>query len=597
MFPASFMAHRNSIRLLQLQPTLSKIKMYYSGNKERLNEEQYNLFKKEKYSPFLGLIPLFLQLILIIGVMQVMLNPMRHMHGINEATIDFMFLGLNLRTIPSFTNPSPELIVPLFSGGAGLAFCLIQNAISPGALSQSKATNIGLTIFTVSLSLYLALVLPVGVGLYWTTANLFSIVVVLFLCAVQNPKKLAGQAIEYIKATQKKPKRKQINKQQNKDLYIREERDIERFKKAKKQLVFYALAGGQYKYYKNIIEYILEHSEIIIHYLTNDPNDPVFKLKKDNLSPYYTSQKKTISLLLKLDANIFVTTVSDLQIYHMKRSILRDDIEYINIPHGLASLHMTGGEKSFDNYDTIFCVGIHQVDAFRKREEMFDLKRKNLVKAGYGVYDQLVSAYENIGNKTGDKPQILIAPSWQPDSIMDICINNLLDVLLGKGYKIIVRPHPQYVRMFPERMEFLAQKYEESTKSGELTLTVNFLENDSIYQSDIIISDWSNIAYEFSYSTKKPSIFINTPMKVMNPNYEKLGVEVLDITLRDKVGVSIDLENIHETNDTITRLLLEKEAYKDRITNVVNQYLFHPGRSGEAGGTYIINALNARKNA
>ena len=79
LFPVSVLAHKNSIRLLQIQPALHIIKRRYAGDKEQLNEEQYNLFKKEKYSPFVGLIPLFLQLFLIIGVMQVMYHPLQHL--------------------------------------------------------------------------------------------------------------------------------------------------------------------------------------------------------------------------------------------------------------------------------------------------------------------------------------------------------------------------------------------------------------------------------------------------------------------------------------------------------------------------------------
>ena len=107
IFPVNIVAHKNALRLLKLQPKLSVVKRRFAGDREQLNEEQYNLFKKERYSPFMGLIPLFAQLILIIGIMRVMLDPMRHMHGISEESINFFFLGLNLLVVPSFINPTP----------------------------------------------------------------------------------------------------------------------------------------------------------------------------------------------------------------------------------------------------------------------------------------------------------------------------------------------------------------------------------------------------------------------------------------------------------------------------------------------------------
>ena len=72
LFPVNALTHRNAIRLLNIQPTLNAVKRRHAGDKDRINEAQYELFKEEKYSLFVGLAPLFIQLFLIIGVMQVM---------------------------------------------------------------------------------------------------------------------------------------------------------------------------------------------------------------------------------------------------------------------------------------------------------------------------------------------------------------------------------------------------------------------------------------------------------------------------------------------------------------------------------------------
>ena len=84
-------------------------------------------------------------------------------------------------------------------------------------------------------------------------------------------------------------------------------------------------------------------------------------------------------------------------------------------------------------------------------------------------------------------------------------------------------------------------------------------------------------------------------MKVLNPSYESYNVEVLDITLRDKVVVSIDLAELDTLGDTVDQLLNEKEAYKNKIEDVVSKYLYHPNRSGEAGAKYIMNQLRKRE--
>jgi YidC/Oxa1 family membrane protein insertase len=651
LFPVNVLTHRNSIRLLQLQPYLIRLKQRYANDKERLNEERYNLFKKEKYSPLLGVVPLVIQLILIVGVMQVMYNLFQHMLRLDQSIIDTIvlsgrelfgvpdgsgeqlriieilqvpenilifqsanadlanyggilqaiaatdlsFLGLNLGAIPSFANPTPVLLIPLISGLTSLALCLSQTAISPGALSQGKKTNWGLTIFTVVFTIYFTIVTPAGVGVYWSAKNILGIAVLLILNLLYNPKKLAGEALEFIRSDRKTSAQIHEERRRIKALRLREKQDASRFMAAKKHLVFYALTGGQYKYYKNIIEYLIDNSDIVIHYLTNDPKDSLFKTENERLIPYYASEKRTITLLLRLDTDILVTTVPGLQNYHMKRSIAREDIEYIYVRHALGSVHMLLRENALDHYDTVFCTGPHQVAELRRREELAGLPRRTLVKAGYGLYDQLVEFYNAISQRNEDKPRVLIAPSWQVDNIIEICIEDMLDTLIGKGYIVIVRPHPQELRMFPNRFESLRTRYSPQIAEGEVILDLDFSSNESIFVSDILITDWSSIAFEFSFCTLKPSIFINTPMKVMNPNYERYGMEVTNITLRDVVGVSVDVDDVSNVDDVVAKLLREKDAFKNQIEETLQNYIYHHGRSGEAGGKYIVSRI-AEKN-
>lgn len=591
LFPVGILAHNNSIRLLKLRPGLDLIKRRYAGDKERLNEEQYSLFKKERYSPFLGLIPLFVQLLLIIGIMQVILDPSRHLHGITTGDINFMFLGLDLLMVPSLFTPSPELIMPLLSVGAAVGYCLVQNAVSPGALSQSKSVNMGMTIVTVSLSLYLTLVLPVGVGLYWTVSTVTGTGMVLLLNLLYSPKKLAPEAIAYLESIRKSPEELKAGKERIREHKLREKRDTARFTGARKELVFYALTSGQYKFYKKLVEFILDNSDIIIHYLTNDPDDALFKQENPRLIPYYASQRRTVSLMLKLDADILVTTVPDLQSYHMKRSVVRSGIEYIYTHHGISSGHLVLREKALDHFNTIFCVGPHQVDEVRRREQLAGLPAKKLVKAGYGLYDQLIESFADASSASNEKPQILIAPSWQADNIMELCINEVIASLLGNGFKIVVRPHPQFINMFGTRIDALRKRFSRQELDGEIVFELDFSDNSSIFMSDVLITDWSNIAYEFSFCTLKPSLFINTPMKVMNPNYKQYDLEVLDISLRGKLGVSVDTDKVDGLGDVVAGLIDEKDKYRNKIEEIVKQYIFYPGRNGEAGGKYVIKQL------
>jgi len=612
MFPVNYAAHMNAIRFLRLQPALYRLKKQFSVDRESLNAAQYELFKEEKYRPLLGLVPLLLQLFLLIGVLQVMYRPLQHVLGYNAATIsellygipsgpaaqitaaagviDMNFLGINIGLTPSFAHPV-LMLIPLLSGLTALAFCLFQNAYSPGALPQSRKTNMVMTLLTVAFSVYFAWVLPASVGIYWIIGNILGVAVTLLLEALFSPRKLAPEAYEHILSTKKMKSEVKAEREQTKRLTARARKDISQFNAAKKELVFYALSSGQYKYYKNTIDYIVNNSDIVIHYLTNDPNDNIFVHDRhERLMPYYAGERETIALMLRLDTKMLVTTVQDLQTYHMKRSIARLDIEYIHIPHGPASLHLTARETAYDHFDTFFCVGEHQAAEIRRREEMAGLHKKRLVKAGYGLYDQLREQCKHM-EKTTDIPQILIAPSWQPENILDTCIKELLSGLLDNNWRIIVRPHPQHLKVFPEIIDELEETYQSHIKSGELILDTDFLSNATIFTSDVLITDWSGIAFEFSLATSRPSIFINTPMKVLNPNYKDYGLEVTDISLRDKIGVSVELSDVENIGNITSNLLDERDSYAQRIEEVSKAHIYYHGRSGEAGGRYIINRL------
>jgi len=644
-FPLSVAAQKNSIRLLKLQPALDEIKLRYAGEKDIINEEQYNLFKKEKYSPLTGSIPMLVQLVLIIGVLQVMYNPLQHILRLDKDVIstlsnttqqivgpttgpgeqlriidlvhqpeyigrfeealsdypdktevinkiqkvDLNFLGLNLGEIPSFSEPSTLLLIPVLAGLSSLLLSIVQNALSPGTKYQSAVSKWGMTAFLVAFSIYFTLVAPSGVGIYWIASNLLGIVVAFILNALYNPEKLASVAAPPAKVKLTREEREK-KKEHQAELSIRERKDGKLFEEAKKELVFYSVSSGQYKYFETVIDYILSHSDIKIHYLTNDENDKIFSKANEQLIPYYVGPEKIISTMLKLEADMVVMTVPDLQKYHIKKSIVSPDIEYVYMFHAISSYHLTLREGALDAFDTIFCVGPFNAEETRRIEELEGIPRRRLVKVGSSHLDTLMLSLENLPEREDKTPQILIAPSWQIDNLMDLCLDEVVEPLLGKGYKVVLRPHPEYIKRFPQRMETIKKRYSDRGKDG-FVFDLDFLNSENIYQSDVLITDWSTIAFEFSFCTKNPCVFVNTPIKVMNPNYKKLDIEIVDIALRDMVGRSLNVSELDSIYDTVEDMLVNKDFYRSSIEEAKQKYIYHPGRSGEAGGKYIIQRL------
>ena len=251
---------------------------------------------------------------------------------------------------------------------------------------------------------------------------------------------------------------------------------------------------------------------------------------------------------------------------------------------------MTIRKGALDHYDTIFCYGKNHNEEVRAMEKTYGLPEKKLVNVGFGLIDMLIGSYESCGLAKKSKPQILIAPSWQKDNILEYCLDGLLNELLSDKYRVVIRPHPEFIKRFPGKMKLIFNKY--GGKIGEdFEIQTDFSSNSTVYLSDLVITDWSSVALEFSFTTKKPSLFINTPMKIMNPEWEKIGIVPMEIWMRDKIGISVDTDKLGTVGKTADELLDNSDEYKEKIINLMDECLYNIGRSAEFGGEYIINQL------
>ena len=360
-----------------------------------------------------------------------------------------------------------------------------------------------------------------------------------------------------------------------------------------KKIVFYSEKNGFYKYYRNIIEEIIKRTNIVIHYISSDPLDEVFQMEGDQFKTYYIGENRMIVLMMKMETDLMVMTTPDLENFQLKRSYVKKDIEYIYVPHDVNSSNLTFHKNALDHFDTIFTSGFKNKEELKEREEKYNLPSKNLVEWGSSVIDNMTESYMEMsrGGKNEEKKTILIAPSWQKDNILDSCIEEMLDRLVQTDYQVIVRPHPQYVRHFEGRVDSLAEKY----KGYGVEFQKDFSSNKTVYMADLLVTDWSSISLEYAFSTLKPVLFINTPMKVVNSDYQELSTVPIDIELRDKVGISLEMDKVGtEVVSAVDRLLYDRQFSKESMQELKGLYLYHPGESGKVGAKYMIQRLVER---
>ena len=655
LLPISIWIQKNSILMVKIQPQVNFIKANLSGNIDAIADEQSKLFKKEKYHPMASIVPLILQLVLLLGVVYIINHPLNYLFAVSDDVVTSManfiganmeessfqlsiveaikngtitassaiegvssaelasivekvsdfrlnFCGMNLTTIPSNVW-GWYILVPILAGASSWVMCWTQNMSNVIQHEQGKVNQYGIMILSVALSLYLGIFVPAGTALYWIASNLMSIALMYILNAAINPKKYVDyealeqsrKALAESKAFGAIDKKDPLYKQMKK----REKADYKKFKHiANKHIVIYSEKSGFYKYYKELIEELLKKSNLVIHYVTNDYNDKIFEIaeKEPRIKPYYIGLKKMTILMMLVETDIFIMTTPDLDKYYLKRSFIKKDIEYIYVPHDSMSVHMGFNEGALDAFDTIFCSGEHVKTEVLATEKVYNLKSKKLVEFGFPLLDNLVkSVKEEIKDKkSGSKKEILIAPSWQEDNLLDSCIDGLIEKLYSKDYHITVRPHPEYVKRYKYKLNQIVEKYKDYDEKL-LTFELDFSSNKSIYSSDLLITDWSGISAEFAFATGNPVVFVNTKMKVCNQNWQKIEITPIEIKLRDIIGVNIEKEDVEKIDETIKNLFKNKKEFKKKIEEYFETFTYNHGTAAEKGAKYILQSLIEKK--
>ena len=593
-FPVSLWCQVNSLKMVSLMPAENRIKMDHYGDSDAIGEETAALYKREHYHPLLSLVPLAINIVILMAFVKVI-------YGIGDRL-----------TVPGAAKPLIACVptadgglawlMPLFAGAAAWLLGYSQNIFNPLQHEQSRAQQLVTNGISICISLFLGMFVAAGVGLYWATSNVFSIVVQWAENWCIPPKKHVDYPV--LRRSQAEMRKFEASLRKtvvSKEDRAREKADYRRFFKiANKHLVFYAEGGGYYKYFQSVVEWLLANSNVTIHYVTNDPKDGVFGLAENNphVRAYYIGPMKIIPLMMKMDADMVVMTTPDLNTYQLKRSYVKKDVEYVYLDHGPTSVHMCYRKGAFDHFDTIMANGPFQVAEHRATEKAYGLKPKKMVESGYPLLDVLLAKNESEGSGEGGEARgvrrVMIANSHQKDNVFDTCLDDLIAEILkaNAGVEIVVRPHPQYVRRFPAKMQAIEERYK---GRADVIMETDFSKPSTMDRADVLITDWSGIAYEYAFKTKRPVLFVNTPMKVINPEWKKIDLVPTDISFRDEVGVSVAPDDMPAAGRAVADMLADPGRFAAKIECLLNTQFYNPGRAGAFAGNYILDALIARK--
>lgn len=244
---------------------------------------------------------------------------------------------------------------------------------------------------------------------------------------------------------------------------------------------------------------------IDVVYMTASPDDPGLECPYEHVKGKFIGENnKAFATLNFLKANIVISTTPGLDVYQWKRS---KDVEcYVHVLHaaGEVLLYRMFG---LDYYDAVLLSGEFQFEDIRKLEHLRNLPEKELYMAGIPYMDDMVKRLKKSGPVEAHARTVLLAPSWGPNAIFSKFGGKMIEELLKTGYHIIVRPHPQSFTSEKEMLERIMKAFPESEQLEWNMDADNF---EVLRRSDILISDFSSVIFDFALVYDKPTIYADT---------------------------------------------------------------------------------------
>ena len=326
----------------------------------------------------------------------------------------------------------------------------------------------------------------------------------------------------------------------------------------------------------------LDRRGMNVVYMTASEDDPGLNNPYPHIrGEFIGAGNKAFAKLNFLNAAIVFSTTPGLDVYQWKRA--KDVQCYIHIFH-------TAGEVTryrmfgIDYYDTLMIAGDYQQDDIRELEQLRGLPAKEIVKIGIPYMDEMAARLAAVGPAPEHPRTVLLAPTWGPSAIFSIHGGKIIDVLLQTGYHVIIRPHPQSFASEKELMAELMAQYPESDQLEWNRDTDNF---EVLRRSDILISDFSGVVFDFSLIYDKPVIYTDPNFDLAPYDAWFLSHPLWTLSALPRIGRELNMENMESLKDLIDSCL-EDSRYAQGRKEVREETWAYPSEGACRAADYLM---------
>lgn len=347
--------------------------------------------------------------------------------------------------------------------------------------------------------------------------------------------------------------------------------------------------GNQYwNTFKPIVEEF-EARKIPLEYLTSSKTDPIFEQKYNYVKAEFIGEgNSAFAKLNMLSAGIVLMTTPGLQVYQLKRSK--------NVKHYSHILHMPNDATTYrlfglDFFDSVLLTGDYQATDLRYLEEKRGINKKELVTVGCPYLDVYRQNIAEIPAEENHPFTVLVSPSWGDVGLLKKYGEKLLDPLSKTGWRIIVRPHPQSKKSEAEMLEHLTERYKDNPN------VVWDYERQNIFslkKSDIMISDFSGIIFDYTFLCDKPVMYVNAGIDLRPYDaYDLDGKELWQYSVLRKFGTELKEVQFANIKEVIQSVSDSKELEEARHAAKAEAWM-HEGSAGKNTVDFMVSKVEAQ---
>lgn len=326
----------------------------------------------------------------------------------------------------------------------------------------------------------------------------------------------------------------------------------------------------------------LDRQGFDVVYMTSSSDDPALQSEYEHVKAEYIGKgNKAFVKLNFLKATILLSTTPGLDVYQWRRS---ENVKYyVHIPHmpgELTTYRMFG----IDYYDALLLSAQYQIDDVRALEALRGLPEKECKIVGIPYLDEKVKRLKAT-TCSDHKCTVLVAPSWGPNSLLNRFGNRLIDELVSTGYHIIIRPHPQSFASEKELIDRLMADYPELEWNQDVD---NY---DVLSRSDVMISDFSGVIFDYSFVFDKPVICAYTDFDKAPYDAWWLDTPIWTATAIPRIGPILDANGIGSIKQMIDSAL-EDKGYEEGRRLARDETWSNRGTAACLAAEYIVKKYN-----